>query len=222
MGASDLPKALLRFAGRNLSLKILSLGLAIVAWWFVAGESKVLVSFNVPLEIRNVPPGLTLTNQIVRQVEIRLMGPSSLLAGFKASSISMALDLSDGKAGRQTVKFDTGTVKVPPGIVVERIFPQTMEVVLERLERRTLPVSLRIKGGKALRKRIAAVEIDPPEIEVEALPAEFSRMKVAYTEEIVPETDVDVYTTVARVELQEARARITGDRNVRVRIKFRK
>ena len=221
MRVPDLLRLPMRLAGRNLPLKLLALGLAVSAWWFVAGESKVLVGFNVPLEIRNVPKGLTLTNQVERQVEVRLQGPSSLLTGFKTSDISMALDLSEGKPGRQTVKFDIRTVKVPPGIQVQRIFPPNIDVVLERTERRSIPVSLRIKGEKSLRNRIRTVEIDPKEIEVEALPAEFSRMPVAYTEEIVLEPDVDTFTTVARVELRGAHARIIGDPNVRVKIHFR-
>ena len=119
------------------------------------------------------------------------------------------------------MKFDIRTVKVPPGIQVQRIFPPNIDVVLERTERRSIPVSLRIKGEKSLRNRIRTVEIDPKEIEVEALPAEFSRMPVAYTEEIVLEPDVDTFTTVARVELRGAHARIIGDPNVRVKIHFR-
>ena len=100
MRAPDFLRTPLRLAGRNLPLKLLALALAVSTWWFVAGESKVLVAFNVPLEIRNVPRGLTLTNQVDRQVEVRLQGPSSLLAGFKSSDISMALDLGNGRPGR--------------------------------------------------------------------------------------------------------------------------
>jgi YbbR domain-containing protein len=221
MRAPDLLSASLRFAGRNLPLKILALCLAVSTWWFVAGESKVLVGFNVPLEIRNIPKGLTLTNKVERQVEVRLQGPSSLLAGFRPSDISMALDLSGGKPGRQTVKFDLRTVKVPPGIQVQRIFPQSIEVVLERTERRTIPVSLRLKCGESVRKKIRNVEIDPPDVEVEALPAEFARMPVAYTEEIVPDPGADTFTAVARVELHESHAKITGNPYVRVKIHFR-
>jgi len=220
--AAELFKSAVRIAGRNLPIKILALVLAIATWWFVVGENKVLVSFDVPLEIRNIPAGMTLTNKVERQVEVRLQGPSSLLTGFKPSDISMALDLSDGRVGRQTVKFDPRKVNVPPGITLQRIFPDTIEVVLERTERRMIPVSLRIKGGNAVRSRIADVEIVPPEVEVEALPAEFSRMPVAYTEEIVPEKGVETFTTMARVVLNEAHARITGNRTVRVTIHFRK
>jgi len=211
-----------RFAQRNLTLKFLALALALVAWWFVAGESKVLVSFNVPLEIRDVPKGMTVTNKVERQVEVRLAGPSSLFAGIKPSDISVAIDLSAGKPGRQTVVLDDRSVKVPPGIKVQRLFPQSVDIVLERTERRNIPVTAKIGGGAVVRRRIQSVEVDPPDVAVEALPEEFTRMPVVYTEEILPETDVDTYTAIARVELRETHAKIVGNPNVRVRIQFRK
>jgi len=57
VNAADLFRLLRRLASQNLGLKVVALALAVGAWWFVAGESKVLVSFTVPLEMRNVPKG---------------------------------------------------------------------------------------------------------------------------------------------------------------------
>ena len=222
MEPADLLNFPKRFAKNNLTLKFLALALALVAWWFVAGESKVLVGFNVPLEIRDVPKGMLVTNKVDRQVEVRLAGPSSLFATIKPSDISVAMDLSAGKPGRQYVVLDDRSVKVPPGIKVQRIFPQSIEVVLEPTERRNIPVTPRIAGGAAVRRRIQNVEVEPPEVLVEAVPDEFSRMPVVYTEQIVPDADSDTYTTIARVELRETHARIVGDPNVRVKIQFRK
>ena len=62
MNTADLFRLLRRIATQNLGLKIVALVLAVAAWWFVAGESKVLVSFTIPLEIRNVPKDMTITN----------------------------------------------------------------------------------------------------------------------------------------------------------------
>ena len=62
MKPSDVIGSARRFAGHNWELKLLALGLAIACWFFVAGESKVLVGFSVPLEIRDVPRGMTVTN----------------------------------------------------------------------------------------------------------------------------------------------------------------
>jgi len=203
-------------------LKAVALALAVGAWWFVAGESKVLVSFSIPLEIRNVPTGMTMTNKPEREVEVRLSGPSSLLSGMRPSEISAGVDLTAARAGRQYFTLDDRTVKVPPGIKVQRIFPPSIEVVLDKTERRTVPVSARIGGGSAVRRRVAKVEIDPPSVVIEALPEEFSRMPVVYTEEVVPDRADVEYSADARVEPREPHAKIVGNPNVRVKIQFRK
>jgi YbbR domain-containing protein len=222
VSAADLFRVLRRLARQNLGLKVVALALAVAAWWFVAGESKVLVSFNIPLEIRNVPKGLTMTNKPERQVEVRLSGPSSLLSGMRPSEISAGVDLSAGRAGRQYFTLDDRTVKVPPGIKVQRIFPSSIEVILDRTERRVVPVLPRIGGGSAVRRRVARVEVDPRAVEVEALQEEFSRIQAVYTEEIVPDLDGEAFATTARVELREPHAKIVGSPNVRVKIQFRK
>jgi len=222
VSAADLFRVLRRIASQNLGLKILALVLAMAAWWFVTGESKVLVSFTVPLEIRNVPKGLTMTNQPAREVEVRLSGPSSLLSGLRPSEISAGVDLTAARAGRQFFTMDDRVVKIPPGIKVQRIFPSSIEVILDRTERRVIPVSVRIGGGAAVRRRVAKVEVDPLSVEIEALPEVFTRMPVVYTEEVVPERTEGVLSLIARVETREAHAKIVGDPNVRVKIYFRK
>ena len=222
MNASDLFRLLRRLASQNLGLKVVALALAIGAWWFVAGESKVLVSFTVPLEMRNVPKGMTITNKAEREVEVRLAGPSSLLSGMRPSEISAGVDLTAARAGRQSFTLDDRAVKVPPGIKVQRILPSAIEVILDRTERRMVAVAARIGGTAAVRKRVAKVEIDPPSVEVEALPEEFSRMPSVYTEEVVPDRTDGAYSAIARVETREAHAKIVGNPNVRVKIQFRK
>jgi hypothetical protein len=113
-------------------------------------------------------------------------------------------------------------VKVPPGIKVQRIHPSSIEVILDRTERRMIPVSARIGGGASVRKRVIKVEIDPPSVEVEALTEEFARMPVVYTEEVVPDRTDGEYSAIARVETREAHAKIVGNPNVRVNVQFRK
>jgi YbbR domain-containing protein len=222
MGSGDLFRFLRRLASHNLGLKAVALAMAVAAWWFVAGESKVMVGITIPLEIRNVPKGLTMTNKPERQVEVRLAGPSSLLSGIRPTEISAGVDLTSAREGRQSFTMDDRAVKVPPGIKVQRIFPAAVEVVLERTERRSVPVSARIGGGGAVRRRVAKVEIDPPSLEIEALPEEFARMPVLYTEEVVPGRTDGVYSVEVRVETRETHAKIVGDPNVRVKLHFLK
>jgi len=222
MGSGDLSGFLRRLVSQNLGLKAVALAMAMAAWWFVAGESKVMVGITVPLEIRNVPKGLTMTNKPERQVEVRLAGPSSLLSGMRPSEISAGVDVVAAHVGRQFFTLDDRTVKAPPGIKVQRIFPSTIEVVLDRTERREVPVSPRFAGGAAVRRRVEKVEIDPPSVEVEALPEELARMPVIYTEEIATGKADGEFSAIVRVEPREPHAKIVGNPNVRVKIQFRK
>jgi YbbR domain-containing protein len=220
--ATELSGSLRRFASHNLGLKVLALCLSVACWLFVAGESKVLVGFSVPLEIRDVPRGMTVTNKVERQVEVRLAGPSSILSGLKHADIAASIDLSGARTGRQSIPLDDRVMKVPPGVAVQRIYPSSVEVILEKTERRVVPVVARIGGAQAIRRKVTKVEVDPPAVEIEALPEEFSRMPAVHTEEVAPERDTDVFSAMARVELREPHAKIVGSPNVRVKVHFRK
>ncbi|MGZ8446609.1 MAG: CdaR family protein, partial [Candidatus Deferrimicrobiaceae bacterium] len=207
---------------KNLGLKVLALGLAVILWWFVAGESNVHVGFAVPLEIRNIPSGMAITNKVDRQVDVRLAGPSTLINTLQQTGISAAVDLSGAKAGRETIPLSERSVKVPAGFRVERVYPAYVEVILEKLERKTVPVLPQIKASSRVRTRIEKTIVDPPTLEVEALPDEFSRLKTLTTEEITPETTEGVFTARARVNLPEGHVKIVGNPDVLVTIHFRK
>lgn len=207
---------------KNLGLKVLALVLAIVLWWIVGGERNVLVGFAVPLEIRNIPEGMALTNKVDRLVDVRIAGPSTLISGFEQKEISVVVDLSGAKPGRDIIPLTERSVKVPAGFRVDRVYPPSVEVVLEKLVRKTLPVIPRIGGPSAIRDRIEKKEVDPPSVEIEALPGEMKRLTFLSTEEIVPEKAEGVFTAKARVILPEGHAKIVGNPDVLVTIHFRK
>ena len=213
---------MMKIVRKNLGLKALALGLSFLLWWFVAGESNVLLGFAVPLEIRNIPPGMAITNKVDRQVDVRVAGPSTLINALEQKEISAVIDLSGAKSGKETIPLTERSVKVPMGFRVERVYPASIEVVLEKLEKRTVPVVPRIGGTSRMRAKIAKTDVDPPSLEVEALPEEFTRLKSLPTEEVVPETSVGVFTARVRVNLPEGHAKIVGNSTVLVRIEFRK
>ena len=207
---------------RNVGLKALALGLSILLWWFVAGESKVQVGFAVPLEIRNIPKGMAITNKVDRQVDVRLAGPPTLINGLQQKEISAVIDLSGVKKGKETIPLTERSVEVPAGFRVERVYPSSVEIVLAKLVRKTLPVRPRIGGTPEVRSRIETTEVDPPSLEVEALPGEFERLKELDTEEVVPDEPEGVFRAKARVNLPEGHAKIVGNPSVLVTIRFRK
>lgn len=207
--------------GRNLGLKGLALAISVGLWWFVAGESNVQYGFSVPIELRGVPAGLAITNRVERLIDVRLSGPSTLVATLPRNEVTAVIDLSGARPGRTVYPLTEQSIKVPIGVRVLRIHPDSVEVALARLERRRLPVSARIAGDSRLKSRIAKITVDPPELEVEALAADFSSLKSLSTEELSPERPEGVFSARARVDLAEGHAKIVGNSTVRVTVRFR-
>lgn len=211
-----------RIFRRNLGLKALALGLAILLWWFVAGESNVHVGFAVPLEIRNIPADMAITNKVDRQVDVRLAGPPTLINGLQQNEISAVIDLSGVKEGKEIIPLTERSVEVPSGLRVERIYPPSVEIVLKELERKTLPVHARIGGTPEVRSRIEKTEVNPPSLVVEALPDELNRLKDLDTEVVAPDVPEGIFRAKARVNLPDGHAKIVGNPTVLVTIRFRK
>ncbi len=207
--------------GRNLGLKGLALAIAIALWWFVAGESDVQYVFSVPIELRRIPAGMAITNTVERRVDVRVAGPATVIGALPRNEVTAVVDLSRGRPGRTVYPLTAESIMVPSGVRVVRIVPESVEVSLARLERRRLPVTARIAGNARLKGRIARITIDPPSLEVEGLPDDFSRLTSLSTEDVAPETPEGVFSTRVRVELPEGRAKIVGNSTVRVIVQFR-
>lgn len=206
---------------KNLGLKALALAISVSLWWFVAGESSVQYGFSVPIELRRVPAGMAITNELVRRVDVRVAGPATLIGTLPRDDVTAVIDLHGARPGRTVYPLTAKSIAVPSGIRVVRITPDSVEVALAKLERRRLPVSARIAGSARLRSRIARVTVDPPELEVEGLPEDFARLKTLWTEELSPESAGGVFSARARVDLGEGHAKIVGNSTVRVTVQFR-
>jgi len=205
---------------RNLGLKLMALAASVVLWWFVAAESSIQVGYVVPLEIRNLPEGMAITNKVYRQVEVRLSGPASLLGSIRQKDLYAAIDMSGAKPGKELVRLTEQSISIPIGVRVQRIYPGSVEVALERLERRKLPVTARIGGSVKMRRKIVETRVEPPEVEVEALPGDFSRIRSLVTEEVVPDAPRGLYSAKAKVEMPEEHAKIVGTSTVQVTVRF--
>jgi YbbR domain-containing protein len=214
----DLARGVFR---KNVGLKALALAISLALWWFVAGESNVQYGFSVPIELRRIPAGMAVANSVERRVDVRVAGPATVVGALPRDQVTAVVDLHGARPGRTVYPLTAKSISVPSGIRVLRITPDSVEVALAKLERRRLPVSARISGSARLKSRIARVTVDPPELEVEGLPDDFSRLKTLWTEELSPDDPKGVFSARARVDLAEGHAKIVGNSTVRVTVQFR-
>lgn len=173
---------LISLASGDWGLKLFSLMFALGLWLFVnAGQKAAERAVEVPLEFRNIPSDLMVANPGVSQVEVRVMGPPALLSTLDPDYLKVALDLDGARPGSSTFRLSPDFFNPPRGVRITRISPSVINLKLESVAVRTLPVTVRFGAKPPFGYRIARVVANPEVVRVRGPANEVNRMASAET-----------------------------------------
>lgn len=168
----------------NWPIKLLSLVFALVLWLFVMGEQDTEVGYTVPLEVKNVPKGLIIANQIPGHVDVRLTGSRTLLANIQGSDLEVSVDLHDANPGITTFRSLDERLNLPRSVVVSRMSPSYVDIKLERLVQKEVPLQVVLDGTPAPGFSIVEVKAAPDIVLVEGAESELKRVSEVETEAV--------------------------------------
>lgn len=166
----------------NWVLKLLALVFACILWFFVTGEQKLERSYAVPLELKNMPAGMMVANDIPSIVDVRISGPRTLLMNLQLQDIGIAVDLKGLEPGLITLKRLEERLNLPGPLKVTRLSPSYVDVKLERVASKNVAVKPRLNGKPATGYRVAAVNIKPPQVMIEGSESEVAEIDGVVTE----------------------------------------
>jgi len=169
---------------RNLRLKFLSTGIAILLWMVIAGEQTVERVMRAPVEFQNLPEGLELVGNPPDTVEVRLRGPSGALGRMAAGDMSTVIDLQTARPGRRLFHLTPGQVSVPYGMEVVQVGPSTLTMEFEMSGVRVVPVEPDVEGRPAAGYEVTKITSDPATVEVAGPESALKRLLAAITEPV--------------------------------------
>jgi len=161
-------------ATSNLGLKILALVIAVGLW--LAGQRDIERAIEVPVEFRNIPGDLMVTDNRVDYVVLRLAGPRTLISTLDADDLKLSLDLKGAKSGVSSYPLGSGSFGVPRGVTVARITPPVIHLKLEPVMKRSLAVTVRFSGKPPAGYKITDVVVDPAKVSVQGPAEEVKRL----------------------------------------------
>lgn len=143
-------RPLLHGLARNGRLKLASFGLALFLWVLVRVGNPELRDLLVPVEIRLDDPAWIVTgNPVPATVLVRFRGPPAEIFRLTgAEGMSVAVPITDMSAGEMVIPLETGWVSVVGyrGVQVEDIVPGAINVRLDRLSTKNIPVRVSTRG----------------------------------------------------------------------------
>lgn len=173
---------MLQLFSENLALKLISLAFAVVLWFFVMGERRHEVSHIVPVTYRGVPEGLIIANQVPGAVEVMVSGPRALLSHLSSADMAIVVNLAGAEAGVTSIKRLGESLTLPTGLTMTRISPAYVDVKLERIREKAVPVRVVLGGEPAPGYRVRRLRIAPPQVTVSGAESELKAVSEVVTE----------------------------------------
>lgn len=168
----------------NWLLKILAVGFALVLWFFVMGEQNLEKGFAVPLELQGVPDGMVVSNDVPRLIDVRISGPRTVLLNLQASDLSLTLDLKGLPPGITSFKRLDERFRLPRTLKVTRMAPAVIDVRLERVRNKKVPVKVTLSGDPPEGYRVVSATATPKRVVVRGAESELKSVNEIPTETI--------------------------------------
>lgn len=169
---------------QNWALKMISLILAVMLWLFIMGERRLEMSYRVPLEMQNLPSGLMVANEIPGMVDVRVSGPRTLLMQISQNDISITVDLSGLRPGLTSFRRLDERLNLPSGLRVTRLSPSFVDVRLERIQQKQVPVVVSLSGEPMDGFQVGGIKAIPDQVILEGAESELKNINEVITEEI--------------------------------------
>jgi YbbR domain-containing protein len=161
---------MLKWIARNLGSFSLAFALALTVWILavIAADPDETRAYprTIPLEVTGQDPRLIITGTLPRQINLSLRAPQSIWAQFFANDgqVRAVIDLAGLAAGEHSVPVQV-QVKLSPVRVVS-LSPEKVDLTLEALASRSLPLEVTVNGQPAIGYQAGTVELNPKEVNV--------------------------------------------------------
>ena len=158
---------------------------AIGLWLFVnVGQKPAELPLKVPLELRNLAGDLMVANSELEAIEVRVSGPPALLSTLSPEQFKVVLDLDGARPGTSTFRLGADYFNPPRGIRIARISPSVVNLKLEAIAERVLPVAPRLEGDPLQGYEVTGIEVSPEKVKVRGPAPEVEKMAAVETEPI--------------------------------------
>lgn len=182
---------------RNWHLKIIAAICAVILWLFVVGQHKVEMGLSVPLELQNIPAGLMVANDLPGRVQLRVSGPRTLLSTFLDNKSTIVLNLEHASAGVNTFTQMASRLDLPRALKVLRVSPAKVEVRLEPIKQKRVPVSVTTAGETPRAYALELARPSPSKVLVEGAANHLQGLNAVATEPV----DISNITSSQRQEV---------------------
>lgn len=165
-------------------------------WFSVSRGGDTLLTFESPVVYLNRDPATEIVKTSVNTVSLELEGSGALIKSIKPDQVQVKLDLTQSKVGPNTFTITRESIYLPPGIVLKGVTPTVVDVDLDVLIKKEMPVQIDWVGRLPDHFILTEANVEPETVAVIGGKRIVENISTLYTEK-VPLNNLDVKGTIA-------------------------
>lgn len=140
----------------NLPAKLVALVVAVILWAFVMNDQNPPIegNFKVKLLVTNAPHDCQVTYE-TEVIEMRVKAPRDMFVNAEDDDFSAYIHLVNGETGSQKCRVHA---VMPQGFELVGLDPEYVEVILDPIEQKSMPVEMIVSGTTAPGTTVAHIE----------------------------------------------------------------
>ncbi len=149
------------------------------------GVVRTLTTVNAPIEYIRGNPDMEIIETSATAVDIQISGSRALINTISPNQVKVRFDLTEAQAGRNIITVQENHISLPPGAKIKKIDPASVEIMIDVLGRKELPLQVDWHGRLPAGILVQDVRVDPSTIEVSGGQLLLDRLAAIYTEKVV-------------------------------------
>ena len=129
-----------------------------VVWLGFTKGMDTITTLDVAVEYTNSNQEMIVIDTSAKTVSLDLNGSATLV---KPGKVKVSIDLSDGAVGRNVYYITNNNITLPPGVFLRSTTPSSVDVVLDKIIQKNVPIQAEWKGRASKDIIIQKVQFQP-------------------------------------------------------------
>ena len=186
---------------------------------FTRGQDT-LMTLDIPIEYINRDPGMEILTTSANAVRVDLIGSGALIRSLRPEQLKVRIDLSGAPAGRNAFDITSENIFLPPGVLLKNIKTAVVEVILDVLVKKSLPIQVDWVGRLPDHLILSGATLDPERIEIIGGRELLKNLSTVLTEKIPLDPLEKSGTLMVKPVLSPASLKIASGSKDRVKIEY--
>ncbi|RLC22720.1 MAG: DisA protein [Deltaproteobacteria bacterium] len=185
-------------------------------WFSFSKGMETLATHEVPVEFMNPDQKMEIISSSASNIKLLISGVKPLINSIKPEQINIKLNLSESVVGINKLSITRENIVLPPGIRLKKIEPSELDITLDTLLEKELPVQPNWTGKLPEGLVMKEAKALPQTIRVTGGGIVLKNISTIYTEKILLDKITESGTAFVNLVLNPASLRLENNNKIQI------